>query len=456
MPRFPTAVHGAVTLALCLWLSQVSADAPQEEIDKLGNELTPMGSVKAGNDEGTIPAWSGGIQKPPAGYEVGDNHPDPYADDEVKFTITSENYQDYADKLSPGQEAMFERYSDYKMKVYPTRRSAAFPDYVNEATKRNAKTGQLVAGGEGVAQVGVGLPFPFPDTAKEVIWNHKLKYKGRTLHRFNNQVVVSPNSDSHWVAVLREEILTPYYERGTMVDDLDNILFYFFQEIVQPQRLAGQVLLVHETVNQVKEERQAWIYNPGQRRVRRAPTVEYDNPGTASDGLRTSDMLDMFNGAMDRHNWEIVGKQEMYVPYNSYQAHSGDLTTDDLIEAGHLNQDLMRYELHRVWVVEATLKEGERHIHAKRRFYSDVDSWQILLADHYDAEGDELHRFSEAHSINYYEVPTFWSTIEAHYDLQNGRYLAVGVDNQQPQYDFTYETDPSNFTPAALRRRGRR
>jgi hypothetical protein len=213
------------------------------------------------------------------------------------------------------------------------------------------------------------------------------------------------------------------------------------------------VLLVHETLNASAAPRQAWIYNPGQRRVRRAPNVAYDNPGTASDGLRTNDMTDMFNGAMDRFDWKLVGKKEMYVPYNSYTAHSDKTKIADLIRPGHLNPDKLRYELHRVWVVEATLKAGKRHINSRRTFYVDEDSWGILALDHYDGRG-QLWRVSEAPSINYYEMPTFWSTIEVHYDLQSGRYIAGLIDNEEKPYDFAFQTSPDDFSPQSLRKRG--
>ncbi|RFF30306.1 DUF1329 domain-containing protein [Wenzhouxiangella sediminis] len=429
----------------------------EENIARLGNDLTPMGSIRAGNAEGTIPAWDGGLTREdwPEGYQVGDRHPDPFADDEPLFTITGENYQEYADRLSAGQIALFERYPDtYFMKVYPTRRSASFPERIYEATIDNAATGRLVADGEGVEDVYEGFPFALPQNAYHLIWNHKLKFKGIGGARYNNQVVPT-TSGAFQLIKLREELLGLYYQEGMTIEDTGNILLYFFQEVESPARLAGNILLVHETLNQIRQPRQAWIYNPGQRRVRRAPNVAYDNPGTASDGLRTNDMTDMFNGAMDRYNWEIVGKKEMYIPYNSYGAHSGDITPDDLVRPGHLNPEHMRYELHRVWIVDATLKEGTRHIHPRRTFYLDEDSYQIALTDHYDQQGN-LWRVSEAHTINYYELPTYWSSILSHMDLQSGRYVATGLDNQDPVPSFNVKLDPSNYTPQALRVRGRR
>lgn len=219
--------------------------------------------------------------------------------------------------------------------------------------------------------------------------------------------------------------------------------------------MAGNVLLVHETLNQVKEPRAAWVYNPGQRRVRRAPNVAYDNPGTAADSLRTSDQFDMFNGAPDRYDWKLVGKKEMYIPYNNYLLHSDKLKYKDILTPLHVNPEYLRYELHRVWIVEATLREGSRHLYKKRTFYIDEDSWQIMAADNYDNR-DQLWRVSEAHSINYYEVPTFWTTLETHYDLQSGRYLALGLDNESEMYDFGITRTDQDYSPGALRRAGRR
>ena len=449
--KLPSAL---TAIALMFTATQGIAGPKPDEIGRLSDDLTPMGSERAGNADGTIPAWTGGITSPPAEYSPGDHHQDPFADDQPLFRIDGTNYQEYADKLSPGQIATLEKYDTYYMDVYPTRRSTSFPQRIYDMTAENGKTAVLAENGEGVLNAAEGYPFPFPENAYELMWNHKLKYKGTGGTRYNNQIAPTPDGKFS-VTVIREELLGLYYKEGVTVDDINNVLLYFFQEVESPARLAGNILLVHETLNQVELPRQAWIYNPGQRRVRRAPNVAYDNPGTASDGLRTNDMTDMFNGAMDRFDWEMVGKKEMYIPYNSYKAHAEGVTYDDFIRPGHLNPDLMRYELHRVWVIEATLKDGMRHINPRRTFYLDEDSYQIVLIDHYDARG-QLWRASEGHGINYYEVPTYWSTIEAHYDLQSGRYVAQGFDNTLPVNTFNVDMDASQFTPQALRTRGRR
>jgi len=417
-----------------------------------GEGLTPMGAEQAGNKDGTIPAWTGGITSPPAGYKPGQHHPDPFAGDKVLFTITGKNADQYKDKLSAGLMAMLKTYDTYKMPVYPTHRSASYPQRIYDAVAANARTAKLVADGNGVADAIGGIPFPVPKNGHEVIWNHILRYRGDAAARWIDQAAPT-RSGSYTLVKFEDEFDFNYSKPGMTFDKLGNVIIYFKQAVVAPARLAGTILLAHETMNQVAEPRKVWTYNPGQRRVRRAPNVAYDNPGTAADGMRTSDQFDMFNGATDRYDWKLVGKREMYVPYNSYKLHSDKLKNSDILTPLHINQDYARYELHRVWVVDATLKPGTSHIYSRRTFYVDEDSWQVLLVDQYDGRG-QLWRVSEGHSINYYDVPTFWTTLEVHYDLQAGRYLAIGLDNEEKMYDFSIKRTPADFTPAALRREG--
>lgn len=441
---------------LLLASSSVLAEISAGEAERLGGELTPLGAERAGNEAGTIPAWDGGITEAPAGFESGGHHPDPFADDEIQFTITRDNMSEYADKLTAGHKAMLEMYGDtFKMNVYPTRRSAANPQRIYDATKEVAQTAALTEAGNGVTGAVIGIPFPVPSNGVEAIWNHILRFRGTAAARIIGQAPVTRSGD-YTMVTLEDEYYSPYHLPGATVEGLDNVIIKFLQRITEPARLVGQIVLVHETLNQAKEHRKAWIYNPGQRRVRRAPNVAFDNPGTAADGLRTSDQFDMFNGSPERYNWELIGKKEMYVPYNSYQLHSGDLSYQELLQPLHLNPEYPRYELHRVWVVDATLKEGTRHLYKRRTLYIDEDSWQVVHVDHYDNR-DELWRVSEGHGINYYDVPTYWTTLEVHHDLQEGRYLAVGLNNEAPYtYDFSVELSPRDFTPGALRRAGRR
>lgn len=421
---------------------------------ELGDELTPLGAIARGNEAGTIPPWQGGITEPPPGYRPGQHHPNPFGDDQVLFTITAANLEQHKDKLSPGQAAMLKRYpNSWRMHVYPTRRSASYPERIYENTIQNATTAELTPDGNGVVNAAAGFPFPIPRNGLEVVWNHLLRFRGATLLRETSQVVPTAGG-AYSEVTIEERVIYPYFQPDATTESIDNTLAYFMQEVIAPARLAGTIVLVHEPLNQQLEPRQAWTYNPGQRRVRRAPNIAYDNPGTASDGQRTNDQLDMFNGAPNRYTWTLIGRREMYIPYNSYRLHSDRLTHDQIIQAGHINPDLARYELHRVWEVEGRLKEGTSHVYARRTFYLDEDSWQIVLADHYDGRG-QLWRVAEAYTINYYEVPMVWETLSAVYDLQNGRYLASGLNNELPVDTFGVLLDKGDFTPDAMRRRGR-
>jgi hypothetical protein len=440
---FALMVLSALTLASASVSAQTKAD--------LGKTLTPMGAIKAGNADGTIPAYEGGITTPPAGYTKGMHHPDPFAGDAVKFTITAANMAQYADKLTEGHKAMLKQYPTFKMNVYPTRRSAAAPQRIYDATMKNAQTAKLTADGNGVENAREGIPFPVPANGLEAIWNHLLRWRGTAVQRYPGQA--NPTGSGQYTMITIDEKALFEYNRPGGSDT--NISLFFLQEVTGPARLAGEILLVHDTINQVKEPRAAWTYNPGQRRVRKAPNVAYDNPGTASDGLRTTDNLDLFNGAPDRYEWTLVGRKEMYVPYNSYKLHSDKISYDDIIKPNHINSDLPRYELHRVWVVDAKLKAGTSHIYSRRTFYLDEDSWQPLAVDHYDSRG-QLWRVGEAHPVNYYEVPVLWSTLDAIYDLQSGRYTAIGFDNKEKMYDFDVKLTPADFTPDNLRRSGTR
>ncbi|MGJ8693892.1 MAG: DUF1329 domain-containing protein [Thalassotalea sp.] len=433
------------------------AKISEQQAATLSTELTPLGAIRAGNADGSIPMWTGGITKPPAGYKSGDHHPDPYPEDKVLYTITKSNLDKYKAFLSPGQVMLFETYPDtYKMNVYQTRRSASFPEHVYQAAIDNATKAETTGEGNGITKAAVGIPFPIPENGLEVIWNHILRYRGERIKRQGGQASPTAGGDFTFIG-FDDQMLLPYNEKGAVPSELEakNILFKFKQKVTEPARLAGTALLVYDTMDQIKTPRQAWTYNTGQRRVRRAPNVAYDAPGTAADGLRTTDDFDMFNGAPDRYTWQLKGRKELLIPYNDYRLHSDKLSYDDILKPGHINPDLVRYEKHRVWVVEANLRSDTRHIYKKRVFFLDEDSWQIAVTDIYDNR-DQLYRVGVAHGLNYYELPAQWATLEVFHDLQSRRYIAMGLDNEADMYDFSVELDDSSFTPSALRREGKR
>ncbi|MDO9344296.1 DUF1329 domain-containing protein [Pseudomonas pergaminensis] len=443
-------------MALSLLAVNVMAAVSPDEAAKLGTTLTPVGAEKAGNADGSIPAWTGGIPKNAGAVDSKGFLADPFASEKPLFVITAATVDKYKDKLSDGQVAMFKRYPEtYKIPVYPTHRTVNLPPEIYESIKRSALNVKPINDGNGLENFTGNryYAFPIPKNGVEVLWNHITRYHGGNLRRIITQATPQTNG-SYTPIRFEEEVAVPQ-----LIPDMDpakaaNVLTFFKQSVTAPARLAGNVLLVHETLDQVKEPRLAWIYNAGQRRVRRAPQVAYDGPGTASDGLRTSDNFDMFSGAPDRYDWKLVGKKEMYIPYNSYKLDQPTLKYDDIIKAGHINQDLTRYELHRVWEVVGTVKPSERHIYAKRHMYIDEDSWQVALVDHYDGRG-QLWRVAEGHAQFYYNHQTPAYTVETLYDIIAGRYIALGMKNEEKSsFVFGFNAKAADYTPAALRAEG--
>ena len=345
-----------LAVSLALLGSAVSAHAQSADFSKLGTTLTPIGAEKAGNAAGTIPAWNGGLSKPPAGFDPAKGYVDPFAADKPTLTITAANMEQHKDKLAPGQMEMMKRYPTYKINVYPTQRTAAYRADVYKFAKEEAASIKLAEGGNGILNLKKSnVPFPIPTEGIQVIWNHIMRDLGGSITRYSADFPVQTNG-SFTVGKRTETISYAAF----MADPEPNRIFYYLNQTTAPANAAGEVALVHEPLNQVQEPRLAWQYNPGQRRVIRAPELAYDSPGIGADGLRTNDDFNAYNGAPDRYNWKLVGKKEMYVAYNNFKLTSKALKYSDIIKTNHVNPDLLRYELHRVWVVEGTLKPGAR------------------------------------------------------------------------------------------------
>lgn len=438
---------------LCI-VASASAAVSEEEASRLGKDLTPTGAEMAGNAAGTIPPWTGGLSKD-SGKSDNDFLEDPFANEKPLFIITSQNLEKYKSNLSEGQVALFKRYPEtYRMLVYPSHRTTALPDRIYKAIKISALKTETLEGGSGLKGFSESryYAFPIPQSGLEAIWNHITRYRGGTLRR--SVVQVTPQASGDYTVIRFEDKVGFPDGLKDMGGDSSNVLLYYTQRVTSPSRLAGNVLLVHESIDQITEPRAAWQYNAGQRRVRRAPQVAYDGPGTAADGLATTDNFDMYNGAPNRYEWRLIGKRELYIPYNNYKLASNGLKYSDIVKPGHTNQDLARYELHRVWEVEASLKQGERHIYAKRRFFLDEDSWQIALSEQYDARG-QLWRVGQAMLIQQYKAQVPVYAFETLNDLIAGRYLAIGMNNEEKHgVEYGIGLSSSEFTPAALRNSG--
>ena len=440
-----------VAMLLCVSTTSTWAKVSNTEAQKLKAELTQMGAQKAGNIAGTIPAYTGGLAQDKNANPL----TNPFADDQPLFTITAQNLEQYKNQLSEGQLALFKKYPDsYQMPIYKTRRSASYPSKLTNKVLKNVTNTELVSGGNGLQNFDETIPFAMPKTGLEVIWNHVSRYRGGTIER-NIATIPVQTSGSFSPVKMNAQLAMPQYVKGGFNPKKDNnILFYYMSSIKSPARLSGNVLLVHETIDQVTQPRMAWVYNAGQRRVRRAPQIAYDAPAQAMDGLRTSDQVDMYNGAPNKYNWELIGKQEMYIPYNAYKLSNENAKYKDIIQPGHINPEFTRYELHRVWKVEATLKEGERHVYGKRTYYIDEDSWQIALADHYDTR-NVLWRVAEGHALQFVNANTLWYGGMTNYDMLSGRYIADLTNEEEEPFKFGIKIKRKAFTASALRRAGR-
>lgn len=432
------------------------------EAQKLGTELTPMGANPAANADGSIPAWTGKVIGLPDGLNYqgsGSPYPDPFADEKPLFSITKDNMDKYKDKLSDGMIALFNKYpATFRMDIYPSHRDFRYQEQMEARTKWNVGNAELVNGIDGLQKYTGGAPFPIPQEGAEVMWNARINQPTPVSESTTDTIAVYADGKSQ-----RERAYfiyeSPYaydsHPVGKVAEEIGNVSAYVFIEAIEPQRKKGEMVVVHEPLDQVKHDRKAWVYIPGAKRVKRAPNAGYDTP-VGPGGLLTADDNVGFNGAMDRYNWKLVGKKEMYVPYHAYKFDESGLDYKTLLTPKHINPDYMRYELHRVWVVEATLKQGQRHLYAKRRFYVDEDSWLIVATDIYDGRG-ELWRVGLQNTLYDYYLKGYITRAQMNFDLQASAYVAVRLVNQTKPVNFSIKPKGAKFySPNSLRKKGRR
>jgi len=420
------AKHAVLLCAVSAANASWAALSP-EEITKLGTELTPWGAIKAGNADGSIPAYTGGI-KPPASYDPSKPgiRPDPFADEKPLFSVTAANLAEHGDKVTEGFKEMLKKYPSFRMDVYPTHRTAKYPDYVVQNTLKNAATCALA---DNLLQLAGtcygGVPFPIPKNGSEVMWNRTLKYDQFAYY--------SPAQLSTLVDSTGRKIQTggfaywqtfPHYDpaRTTPIGPED-MLEYGRVDWTAPARKAGEKLVLHDSVDMLEVGRRAWSYLPGQRRVKLSPDVAYDTPSPAGGGVGTVDDTQVFYGAQDRYDYKLVGKKEMYIPYNTFKLHDPQKCSDDQVfTPNHLNPDCVRWEKHRVWVVEATLKPGKRHVYPKRTFYWDEDIPAVGMADNYDDAG-KIYRVTQANYYPFYETTGHNPHEFVVHDMTSGAYV---------------------------------
>ncbi len=456
------AIASAALVLIVGQIAPAQAKVSPEEAKQLGTTLTPMGAEPGANADGTIPAYTGKMYGLPAGLAYGGPgtpYPDPYADDEILFTITAANVDQYADKLSEGQQALFKAYPEtFKMNIYPSHRDGRFRDDYLQRVAYNAVNAELYNGEDGIRGFTGAAAFPIPQNGAEVLWNSRTNGPNHTLTGIYKDIAVFSNgSRSTRKSLVQSEYpySNPENKVGATEEELGIVAAYVMTQVYEPTRDKGTITAVIEPFDYITNAREVWRYLPGSRRVRRAPTIGYDTPD-GPGGIVTVDDTLGFNGAMDRFDWKLLGKKEIYIPYHSYKFDEPGLDYDTLLTKFHANPDYMRYELHRVWVVEATLREGKRHIYGKRRFYIDEDSWHLALTENFDGRG-ELWKAVMINSIYEYNVKGYVTRAQMFHDIRAGAYIAVRVVNDQDALEHTAPAlGPSYYSPTNVRKLGKR
>jgi hypothetical protein len=413
---------------LCVCFASVAAQPASVK-------LTPVGAEAMGNASGSIPAWTGGLTDPPPGWLPAQGYVDPFADEQPSIVITAASASQFADRLSTGLQALLSGNAQFRVPVYPTHRTATYPASILAAT--------------GKVGVGAAIPYPEPRNGLEAVSNHLLRYLGGGVERDFASFVVRANGDVLKVGFHDRRVYDENFDQS-----MPGRLFSYLGYFLSPADLVGTIYLVHEPNPTGAEQRKAWIYNSGQRRVRRAPDLAYDGVQNGSDGLAVVDQYDGYNGSPDRYDWQLLGKRELLVPYNNYRIGDKRIPYSQIVRKGSPNPDLLRFELHRVWVVEAKLKTGQSHVYARRVLYLDEDSWSVLLSEAYDAKG-QLWRVGLHSLLQYYDAKVPWYRFEAWFDMTNGSYVLTGLDNEyKTPWTFGVRGRMSDFSPDALRRYG--
>lgn len=435
---------------LFIVLGLTGAVAVADDFSQLGKELTPWGAPKAGNVDGSIPAWNGGITAQPPGFDPKNGYISPFPDEKPLYTITASNYSQYASRLTEGNIALLKRYADYKIDVYPSHRTHALTQAQYDAIAKEAPGVKLTQDGNGYSGTTKSVvPFPLPKVGLEIYHNVLVRSRGGSYKRRLASFPVQ--ADGNFTPSVWQEDLQFYWN---MDNPPANLLYEATYNYLSPSSIAGGVTLVREPIDKSAESRKAWAYNPGTRRVLRAPEVGYDSPATGTDGLLTQDSFDGINGSPERFEWKLVGKREMIIPYNNFKLTDKSLKYTDIVGKKTLNQNLVRYELHRVYVLEGTLKPGARHIYNKRVLLVDEDSFQPVHVDNYDGRGD-LWRIQEIFPSYYYDCPCTWTAAEVSYDLQSGRYFVAGLANQEQPVVFNQIYRTGYFDPSNMKRLAR-
>ena len=433
--------------------SIANAAVSQEEAAKLKGEFTPMGSERAGNKDGSIPSWDGGYTKSPQGYKSGDPRPDPFANEKPLASIDAKNMDQYGNKLTEGVKALMKKYPSYRIDVFPTHRTAMMPQWVYDNTYKNATRCKTKDGGLSLEGCYGGIPFPIPKSGNELIWNHVLSWRGQASSMLFRLFVSTSDGKSTVASDGLNEVQSPYWFKDGSLESFNGDYNDLMLVTYGPPFKAGESILLRDPVD-FSKGRQAWQYLVGQRRTRKAPTVAYDTPDSVASGAFYFDEAFGFSGAQDRYDWKIVGKKEMYIPYNTNRTWLAK--ANEVLGPQHINPDYLRWELHRVWVVDATLAAGKRHAVPKRRYYLDEDTYNMVLSDMWDGQG-QIWRVGYMLPMVMSDVPGTVSQTFGLYNLLANTYVLGNFPAEKPyQFKQMPPWKDTYFTPENLAAKGNR
>ncbi|PLW70090.1 DUF1329 domain-containing protein [Pseudohalioglobus lutimaris] len=440
------------------------AKVSEEDAARLnGTDLNPFGGEVAGNADGSIPAWEPKWTDVPPGLEYegpGHPRPDPYADEKPLHVLTAANYKEHLEHLSEGQKALFERYPEYQLHVYPTHREFGYQERMAKKTRWNALNTELVNNGEGLAHYNGGIAFPLPQNDREVLWNMRTTGCYTTYNVAYDGYGVFANGERAHDAVDFTQS-HPFNnpadpDTGVTEEQRGDRAVWTISERLAPPRTKGQMTVVAGPLDYKKDKRNAWTYDPGTRRVRKAPAIGYDNPD-GPGGMQTIDDHKGYNGAFDRFTYKLLGRKEVYVPFHNFKFNDRRIgTLDDRLTTNFLNPEYVRFEKRRVWVVEGNLAEGKRHAYKKRRWYVEEDSWNPVMSENYDGR-DNLWRVGYFLSDYEYQIGCYQKHTQVFMDLPSGGYVSnfISLDRKEAVHNLPY-LDKEHFTPANLRKAAKR
>ena len=416
----------------------------------LKTQLTPIGAEREGNQDGSIPSWS--VDRLSATEH--EQWVASILDEQPLYHVDSDNYHEHLAQLSAGLVHFLESdKTDFFIPVYPSHRTAQQPKWIYQNSLKNLADAKISPSGDELLQAWAGIPFPIPVSPQQIMWNHQARWKGVFLKLNLLEITVFPNLVKETLRTSIESY-TPFNNPNRQGPELDWRIVYYFSHIMAPSRLAGGGLLIHDSLQSKGKPRQSWVYIAGERRMRRMPSATYDSPLFNSDGIRVADEIDLFNGPLDRYDWRLMGKREMLIPYNNQKMRNKACDDESALLPYHLAPNTMRFEKHRVWVVEAKLKPAQRHLYHRRTFYIDEDTWSIVMVDIYDKD-DQLMRFSLRFSAYYEDLPGVFTARDSYHDLNSGAYFVQCSAGKGTT--FSQQPPPKGyFSPTNIRQRYRR